>query len=88
MLTPEQRRARFEAAKKDLLAENSFLAQRWKEGSNMHERLIRSRVVRDLQNEPMYLVCPEVQAVVLQGIVLRLQNLSARRIEKPGANSP
>lgn len=56
LLTAEQYAARFERAKADLFRENSFLALHWKDGSVMHERTVRARVIRELETEPMELV--------------------------------
>jgi hypothetical protein len=55
-LTAEQYRARFEQAKAALFQQHSFLAQNWKDGSKIHEQTVRSRVIRELEHEPMELV--------------------------------
>jgi hypothetical protein len=56
VLTEEQYLVRFERAKADLLRENSFLAQNWKDGNKIYEQTVRSRVIRELETEPMELV--------------------------------
>ena len=56
VLTEEQCLVRFEQAKTAMFQENSFLARNWKDGSKMHERAVRARLIRDLENEPMELV--------------------------------
>jgi hypothetical protein len=58
ILTPEQQHERFETTKAVLFAENPFLAGHWKEGSGIQEKLIRARVVRDLETEPMEITAP------------------------------
>lgn len=55
-LTTEQHRQRFDTTKAALFQEAPFLAHRWKEGSKLHESMIRSRMVRDLQVECMDLL--------------------------------
>jgi hypothetical protein len=54
-LTPEQYQVRFEKAKAELLRQHPFLADRWKvgDGAKIQEEMIRSRIVRELQDEPM-----------------------------------
>jgi hypothetical protein len=56
VLTPEQYQDRFEKAKTALFEEHSFLARNWKDGSKMHEQAVRSRIIRELETEPMELV--------------------------------
>ncbi len=58
ILTPQQQQERFEITKAALFAENPFLAGHWKEGSGIQEKLIRARVVRDLETEPMEITAP------------------------------
>ena len=57
-LTPEQYQARFEKTKTELLRQHPFLATRWKAGASIkiQEDMIRARMVRELQNEPMDLL--------------------------------
>jgi hypothetical protein len=56
ILTADQYRVRFEHSKVELFRQNPFLAQRWKEGNPIHERMIRSRLVQTLDAEVMDLV--------------------------------
>ncbi len=57
-LTPEQYQARFEQAKADLFAEFPKLQQfiRGRQDSKIHEGMIRSRMIRDLDQEEMDLL--------------------------------
>jgi len=57
-LTPEQYQARFEQTKAAVLREHPFLASRWEAGvgAKIQEEMIRSRMVRDLEQEPMDLL--------------------------------
>jgi hypothetical protein len=55
VLTPDQYSVRFERAKTELFRQNPFLAQRWREGSTIHEKMIRSRLVQSLDIEVMAL---------------------------------
>jgi hypothetical protein len=63
VLAADQYSRRFEQAKADLFRQNPFLAQRWKEGSPIHEKMIRSRLIQILDAEVMDLVplnfCPK-----------------------------
>lgn len=52
-LNSDQYKTRFEIAKTELFRQNPFLAQRWKEGSTIHEKMIRSRLVQTLDAEAM-----------------------------------
>ena len=56
VLTADQYRLRFNQAKTEVFRQNPFLAQRWKEGSPIHEKMIRSRMVQTLDTEVMDLV--------------------------------
>jgi hypothetical protein len=56
ILTTDQYQFRFGQAKAELFRQNPFLAQRWKEGSSIHKRMIRSRLVMALDAEVMDLV--------------------------------
>jgi hypothetical protein len=55
-LTAEQYAQRFEKTKLALFQETPFLAHSWKEGSQLHQSMIRNRIVRDLGTEPMDLL--------------------------------
>jgi len=55
-LTAQQYQQRFEQTKVILFQETPFLAHSWKEGSSLHESMIRIRMIRDLQGEPMDLL--------------------------------
>ena len=56
VLTADQYRLRFEQAKADLFRQNPFLAQRWREASPIHEKMIRSTLLQNLDGEVMDLV--------------------------------
>lgn len=51
-LTPEQYRARFDKIRADLFAEVPFLAQQ-RSGSDLQEKMVRSRLVQAMEREPM-----------------------------------
>jgi hypothetical protein len=57
-LTAERYRVRFDQAKSELMLQNPFLARTWKDGST-HERMVRSRLIRELAAEPMDLMIPQ-----------------------------
>jgi hypothetical protein len=57
VLTREQYRARFEKAKAILFAEVPFLAQQ-RSDSDLQEKMVRSRMVRALEREPMDILPP------------------------------
>jgi hypothetical protein len=57
VLTPEQYRARFEKTKASLFAEVPFLAQQ-RSDSDLQEKMVRSRMVRALDREPMDILPP------------------------------
>ena len=55
-LTADQYQVRFGLGKAELFRQNPFLALRWKEGSAIHEKMIRSRLIQTLDTEGMDLV--------------------------------
>ena len=55
-LSPGQYQARFEAARAAVLHDIPFLARQTRRGSKLEEEMVRSRLVRDLDAEPMDLV--------------------------------
>jgi hypothetical protein len=57
VLTPEQYRWRFEKTKAILFAEVPFLAQQ-RSNSDLQEKMVRSRMVRALEREPMDILPP------------------------------
>jgi hypothetical protein len=54
--TEQQYQARFELVKAELFEQQPFLAQHFKIGSQTGERMVRSRLVRQLDHEPMDLL--------------------------------
>jgi hypothetical protein len=56
VLTADQRQSRMETAKANLFLERPILATTWKPESKLHDRMIRSRVIRNLEVEPMDMV--------------------------------
>jgi hypothetical protein len=56
VLTADQYRVRFERAKAELFRQNPFLAQRWREGSPIHEKMIRSTLLQTLDADVMDLL--------------------------------
>ena len=64
VLFAEQYQLRFESAKADLFRDQPFLAQAGKRGSSLVDRNIRTRMVRQLEDEPMdlMLIDPDVAA--------------------------
>lgn len=71
-LTTEQYQARFEKAKTGLLAENAFAAQHFKDGNQLFEQMIRSRLLRDLETECMDLALAELYEKALTMITQNL----------------
>lgn len=55
-LSDEERIVRLEKAKAILFEESPFLASVSKGDSKIHEKMIRARVIRDLETEPMDLL--------------------------------
>jgi hypothetical protein len=55
ILTFEDEQARLGRARAELLQKNTFLA-RWKDGSSIHYEMIRSRVIRELDQECMDII--------------------------------
>jgi hypothetical protein len=75
MLTPEQSQARFERAKAELQIQTPFLTQRWKDGNQTYDRMIRARVIRQLAAEPMDLMIPPTWLTAMTWYTSPAQNL-------------
>jgi hypothetical protein len=87
VLTKDQLMARFARAKEFLFMENPFLAQRWKEGSAIHEKVIRARIVRELEAEPMELTRTGFYDCLPP--MLRPMTFTGQELENPAtSNSP
>lgn len=78
-LTPEQRESRLEQAKAELLRSVPFLADRTRSGSKLEESMVRSYLVRQLENEVMDLL----PLLALELPALLAQILALQAVENP-----
>jgi len=78
-LTPEQRQSRFDVAKAELLRNIPFLAERSRSGSKLEESMVRSYVIRQLDQEVMDLL--PLEALKLPEALAQIWPLTA--IENP-----
>ena len=76
ILTTEQYQVRFETAHTELFRQLPFLAQHWNQGSKIHKDVIRRRMVRQLEHEPMCLLVIDPGTEMSRAAKLATQNLA------------